>query len=105
MILWEFPFIGGRARGQQRPRAPSLNERPDGQRRAFGLRGVETDSGDGDAEGEGNGDESGWSSRDASVDRSDKGSGTEKENVAPTADGWAHSSAGDGDLKRRAGRT
>ncbi|OGE48112.1 hypothetical protein PENARI_c032G02979 [Penicillium arizonense] len=45
MILWDFPWIGGRARGQQRPRAPSLNERPDGQRRAFGLRGVETDTG------------------------------------------------------------
>jgi hypothetical protein len=46
MILWELPWIGGRARGRQRPRAPSLNERPGGQRRAFGLRGVETDTGD-----------------------------------------------------------
>lgn len=47
MIVWELPWIGGRARGRQRPRAPTLNERPDGQRRAFGLRGVEGD-GDGD---------------------------------------------------------
>ncbi|KAJ5494183.1 hypothetical protein N7463_010270 [Penicillium fimorum] len=46
LILWEVPYIGGRARGRQRPRAPSLNERPCGQRRAFGLRGVETDTGD-----------------------------------------------------------
>ncbi|KAJ5135575.1 uncharacterized protein N7515_004853 [Penicillium bovifimosum] len=48
LILWELPWVGGRARGRQRPRAPSLNERPGGQRRAFGLRGVETDSGDSD---------------------------------------------------------
>ncbi|KXG46905.1 Protein of unknown function DUF3445 [Penicillium griseofulvum] len=46
LILWEVPYIGGRARGRQRPRAPSLNERPGGRRRAFGLRGVETDTGD-----------------------------------------------------------
>lgn len=46
MILWELPWIGGRARGRQRPRAPTLNERPDGQRRAFGLRGVEGDGAD-----------------------------------------------------------
>ncbi|CAI7600730.1 unnamed protein product [Penicillium bialowiezense] len=45
MILWELPWVGGRARGRQRPRAPSLHERPGGQRRALGLRGVETDSG------------------------------------------------------------
>ncbi|KAJ6167068.1 hypothetical protein N7470_002515 [Penicillium chermesinum] len=46
LVLWELPYIGGRTRGQQRPRAPSLNERPDGQRRAFSLRGVETDPSD-----------------------------------------------------------
>ncbi|KAK4862164.1 hypothetical protein LT330_003302 [Penicillium expansum] len=46
LILWEVPWIGGRAGGRQRPRALSLNERPGGQRRAFGLRGVETDTGD-----------------------------------------------------------
>ncbi|KAJ5950879.1 uncharacterized protein N7479_009292 [Penicillium vulpinum] len=48
LILWELPWVGGRARGRQRPRAPSLNERPGGQRRAFGLRGVETHTGDSD---------------------------------------------------------
>ncbi|RAK72753.1 uncharacterized protein BO72DRAFT_259753 [Aspergillus fijiensis CBS 313.89] len=37
MVKYEFPLIGGRARGKQRPRAPSLNERPDGQPRALGL--------------------------------------------------------------------
>ncbi|KAJ5561756.1 hypothetical protein N7535_003783 [Penicillium sp. DV-2018c] len=51
LILWELPWIGGRARGRQRPRAPSLNERPGGQRRAFGLRGVESDTGDSDGDG------------------------------------------------------
>ncbi|PLB52841.1 hypothetical protein P170DRAFT_472734 [Aspergillus steynii IBT 23096] len=40
-VGYEFPVVGGRARGMQRPRAPSLNERPDGQRRAFGLAGYE----------------------------------------------------------------
>lgn len=95
MILWELPWIGGRARGEQRPRAPSLNERPDGQRRAFGLRGVEgTDSGEGEDDGDGR-------SRGASVD---KDPGTEKENVAPIADGWADSDA-EGGVKRRAGRS
>lgn len=29
--------LGGRARGQQRPRAPSLTERPDGHKRRFSL--------------------------------------------------------------------
>ncbi|CAG8118199.1 unnamed protein product [Penicillium olsonii] len=50
MILWEFPWVGGRTRGRQRPRAPTLNERPGGQRRAFGLRGVETDTGGSDCD-------------------------------------------------------
>ncbi|KAJ5493153.1 hypothetical protein N7539_001899 [Penicillium diatomitis] len=48
MIIWEMPGVGGRARGQQRPRAPSLQERPDGQRRAFGVFGSETDIANGD---------------------------------------------------------
>ncbi|EON64897.1 hypothetical protein W97_04131 [Coniosporium apollinis CBS 100218] len=33
----EIPVIGGRARGRQRPRAPSLTERPSGHRRKFSL--------------------------------------------------------------------
>lgn len=101
MIVWELPFIGGRARGQQRPRAPSLNERPDGQRRAFGLRGVETDSGDGEDEG----DEDWRSSLGASTNGTDEGSGSKKENVAPALDGWAHSYGPDGGVKLRAGRS
>ena len=32
-IIHELPFVGGRARGRQRPRAPSLTERPSGKRR------------------------------------------------------------------------
>jgi len=38
---FDLPQIGGRARGQrQRPRAPSLKERPDGHKRRFSLAGV-----------------------------------------------------------------
>jgi len=36
-IAHEIPYIGGRARGKARPRAPSLKERPDGHRRKFSL--------------------------------------------------------------------
>ncbi|KAH9871755.1 hypothetical protein J1614_006011 [Plenodomus biglobosus] len=36
-ISYEIPFIGGRARGKARPRAPSLTERPSGNRRKFSL--------------------------------------------------------------------
>ncbi|MCJ1473794.1 hypothetical protein MMC13_002445 [Lambiella insularis] len=34
---YEIPYIGGRARGRQRPRAPSLAERPSGRRRTFSI--------------------------------------------------------------------
>ncbi|KAF1841960.1 uncharacterized protein K460DRAFT_244293, partial [Cucurbitaria berberidis CBS 394.84] len=34
---YEIPFVGGRARGKARPRAPSLTERPSGHRRRFSL--------------------------------------------------------------------
>ena len=34
----EIPVYGGRARGRQRPRAPSFVERPGGQPREFPLR-------------------------------------------------------------------
>ncbi|KAK5135214.1 hypothetical protein LTR08_005463 [Meristemomyces frigidus] len=37
---YEFPGIGGRARGRQRPRAPSLTERPSGHKRGFSLAGI-----------------------------------------------------------------
>ncbi|KAF2023037.1 hypothetical protein EK21DRAFT_81740 [Setomelanomma holmii] len=36
-VTYEIPFIGGRARGKARPRAPSLTERPTGHRRRFSL--------------------------------------------------------------------
>lgn len=39
-VTFEMPCYGGRARGQGRPRAPSLKERPDGHRRRFSLAGV-----------------------------------------------------------------
>ncbi|PYH87435.1 hypothetical protein BO71DRAFT_341045 [Aspergillus ellipticus CBS 707.79] len=40
MVTYEFPVVGGRARGRSRPRAPSLNERPSGQPRVLvGLGG------------------------------------------------------------------
>ena len=91
MILWELPWIGGRARGRQRPRAPSLNERPGGQKRAFGLRGVETDTGD--SEG---GDEDDISDSDRSKDRNN----FRKENARPVQGSNPYSS-GDGVLKHR----
>ncbi|KAK0662240.1 hypothetical protein DIS24_g2062 [Lasiodiplodia hormozganensis] len=34
-VAYELPVFGGRAMGKRRPRAPSLTERPDGQRRQF----------------------------------------------------------------------
>ncbi|KAF2745202.1 hypothetical protein M011DRAFT_407251 [Sporormia fimetaria CBS 119925] len=34
---YEIPYVGGRARGEMRPRAPSLTERPSGHRRSFSL--------------------------------------------------------------------
>lgn len=34
---YEVPFVGGRARGRQRPRAPSLTERPSGHKRRISL--------------------------------------------------------------------
>lgn len=45
LYLWrsatfELPQIGGRARGRQRPRAPSLKARPDGHRRRFSVASV-----------------------------------------------------------------
>ena len=36
-VTYEIPFVGGRARGKARPRAPSLTERPTGHRRRFSL--------------------------------------------------------------------
>ncbi|KAJ6096208.1 hypothetical protein N7486_006954 [Penicillium sp. IBT 16267x] len=87
ILLWELPWVGGRARGQQRPRAPSLNERPDGHRRAFGLRGVEADA-----------------DRDQEIEDDAQANGnTGKENMAPTTGAGAHSNV-DGEVKYRAGR-
>ena len=36
-IGYEIPYIGGRARGRRRPRAPSLVERPNGRPRSFSI--------------------------------------------------------------------
>ena len=85
LILWEVPYIGGRARGRQRPRAPSLNDRLGGQRRAFVLLGPETDTG---------GSEGG--------ERDDSGTErqTRNENVSPVRAFNPHLS-GDGGLKQR----
>ncbi|CAD6571980.1 MAG: hypothetical protein ASARMPRED_004935 [Alectoria sarmentosa] len=38
-LAYEIPYSGGRARGRQRPRAPSLVERPNGKRRTFSISG------------------------------------------------------------------
>ncbi|KAK4619513.1 hypothetical protein CLAFUW4_11699 [Fulvia fulva] len=37
---YELPVIGGRARGRQRPRAPSINERPSGHKRRISIPGI-----------------------------------------------------------------
>lgn len=57
-LAYEIPFIGGRARGNQRPRAPSFAERPSGRARTFSIPGIGST---------GNEDEQGvkWRSRDA----------------------------------------
>ena len=48
-VAHEVPVVGGRAHGQRRPRAPSLNERPSGKRRRWesilGLTGWSSRSG------------------------------------------------------------
>lgn len=36
-ITYEIPYIGGRARGRQKPRAPTLAERPSGRARNFSI--------------------------------------------------------------------
>lgn len=41
---YEVPFVGGRARGRRRPRAPSLAERPNGRARTFSIGGPLTGS-------------------------------------------------------------
>lgn len=38
-VAYEIPYIGGRARGRQRPRAPKLAERPNGRARIFSIGG------------------------------------------------------------------
>jgi len=40
-VMHELPGFGGRARGEDRPRAPSLTERPSGTKRRFSLAGVQ----------------------------------------------------------------
>lgn len=89
MALWEFPWIGGRARGHQRPRAPSLTERAEGRRRALGFKGVESDS-----------DDSSDDDRGVEYNEQGKDHRVEKENVAPATGGKTHSTA-DADVKRR----
>lgn len=63
MALYEMPVVGGRVRGAQRPRAPSLNERPNGgTRRVFvlGQGGEKIVEGFGDGDGDGDLDEDGY---------------------------------------------
>lgn len=57
-LAYDIPIIGGRARGSQRPRAPSFAERPSGRARTFSIPGIGST---------GNEDEEGvkWRSRDA----------------------------------------
>ena len=41
---YRIPVVGGRARGRQRPNAPSLTERPSGHRRRFSIAALDTKS-------------------------------------------------------------
>ena len=45
-VTYEIPYVGGRARGRQRPRAPSLAERPSGRPRTFSIAGPLSSSGE-----------------------------------------------------------
>ncbi|KAL8849755.1 MAG: hypothetical protein Q9221_005299 [Calogaya cf. arnoldii] len=40
-VYYIIPYVGGRARGKQRPRAPSLSERPSGRARTFSIGGTQ----------------------------------------------------------------
>ncbi|KAL8917161.1 MAG: hypothetical protein Q9208_008130 [Pyrenodesmia sp. 3 TL-2023] len=40
-ILYIIPFVGGRARGKKRPRAPTFSERASGRRRTFSIGGTQ----------------------------------------------------------------
>ncbi|KAF2151387.1 hypothetical protein K461DRAFT_295442 [Myriangium duriaei CBS 260.36] len=42
-LVFDIPYIGGASRGKQRPRAPSLVNRPDGHRRRFSLAALSVD--------------------------------------------------------------
>lgn len=45
-VTYEIPYVGGRARGRQPPRAPSLAERPIGRPRTFSIGGPLSSSGE-----------------------------------------------------------
>ena len=45
-IAYDIPYIGGRARGRQRPRAPSLAQRPSGRPRTLSLTSGRTSGAD-----------------------------------------------------------
>ena len=47
-VTYEIPYIGGRAQGRQRPRAPTLAERPNGRARTFSIGGPITSGSDTD---------------------------------------------------------
>ncbi|KAJ5808300.1 hypothetical protein N7474_009569 [Penicillium riverlandense] len=83
LLLYELPVVGGRARGQQRPRAPSFNEGPV---RVLGLSGVDDPD---DEEGE-----EGLHAEGKEAD-TDPRDGKENLSSGPQV-------AEDGDLKRRA---
>lgn len=96
MLLWELPWVGGRARGHQRPRAPSLAERAEEQRRALGLKGVESDVSDGGR---------GMETDELGESVSERGKDAKKENMTPTTDGRVHPTAEEGAKRRTSGRT
>ena len=72
MVLYEFPLIGGRARGARRPRAPSIGQRLDGGQSAGLALDTNGDEGEEGITGE----------NDIKGERAD-----EKENIKQRADG------------------
>lgn len=47
-VAYEVSYFGGRARGRQKPRAPSLAERPSGKARTFSIGGPVTSGREGE---------------------------------------------------------
>ncbi|KAG5296720.1 hypothetical protein I7I48_05633 [Histoplasma ohiense] len=98
-FTYEIPVIGGRARGRQRPQAPSFSERPDGRRRTFSLTRslYDGDEGQGhrgvndtDCPPEWAGNNGSYNNSEGNGNESDAGADFEKYREAGSVDGVRH---------------